>query len=169
MSGVIPPIFASSLLMFPVTLAQAGVPGMNWVNNQLNPDSWLYIVVFAVMNIFFCFFYTAITFQPVDTAENLKKQNAFIPGIRPGKATADYIDRVVTRITVGGALYVAAVCTVPTLLQTWYRVPFYFGGTSLMIVVGVALDTAQQVESHLITRHYEGLTGKSGSRIRGRK
>ena len=168
-SGVIPPIFASSLLMFPMTLAQAGVPGMNWINNQLNPDGWLYIVVFASMNIFFCFFYTAVTFQPVDVAENLKKQNSFIPGIRPGKATADYIDRVMTRITVGGALYVAAVCTVPTLLQTYFRVPFYFGGTSLMIVVGVALDTANQVESHMITRHYEGLMGPGGARVKGRK
>ena len=127
------------------------------------------LVVFAGLTIFFCFFYTAVTFQPVDVAENLKKQNAFIPQVRPGKATADYIDRVLTRITVGGAAYVAAVCTVPTLLQSEFQVPFYFGGTSLMIVVGVALDTAQQVESHLITRHYEGLTGPTGPRIRARR
>ena len=169
MSGVIPPIFTSSLLMFPVTLANLKVPGMTWLNNHIQTGNWVYLTIFAVMTIFFCFFYTAVTFQPVEVAENLKKQNAFIPGIRPGKATADYIDNVLTRITVGGALYVAAVCTVPTLLQSNYEVPFYLGGTSLMIVVGVALDTAQQVESHLITRHYEGLTGPTGSRIRGRK
>jgi len=169
MSGVIPPIFTSSLLMFPVTLANLKVPGMTWLNNHIQTGNWVYLTIFAVMTIFFCFFYTAVTFQPVEVAENLKKQNAFIPGIRPGKATADYIDNVLTRITVGGALYVAAVCTVPTLLQSNYEVPFYLGGTSLMIVVGVALDTAQQVDSHLITRHYEGLTGPTGSRIRGRK
>jgi len=169
MSGVIPPIFTSSLLMFPVTLANLEVPGMTWLNNHIQTGNWVYLTIFAVMTIFFCFFYTAVTFQPVEVAENLKKQNAFIPGIRPGKATADYIDNVLTRITVGGALYVAAVCTVPTLLQSNYEVPFYLGGTSLMIVVGVALDTAQQVESHLVTRHYEGLTGPTGSRIRGRK
>jgi len=169
MSGVIPPIFTSSLLMFPVTLANLEVPGMTWLNNHIQTGNWVYLTIFAVMTIFFCFFYTAVTFQPVEVAENLKKQNAFIPGIRPGKATADYIDNVLTRITVGGALYVAAVCTVPTLLQSNYEVPFYLGGTSLMIVVGVALDTAQQVDSHLITRHYEGLTGPTGSRIRGRK
>ena len=102
-------------------------------------------------------------------ADNLKKQNAFIPGVRPGKQTADYIDRVVTRVTVGGAIYVAAVCTVPDFLRAYFRVPFYFGGTSIMIVVGVALDTVQQIESHLITRHYEGLTGPKGPRIRGRR
>jgi len=169
MSGVIPPIFASSLLMFPMTLKNYNVPGMDWVNNQLIPGTWVYNVVYGVMIIFFCFFYTAVTFQPVDVADNLKKQNAFIPGMRPGKATADYIDRVVTRITVGGAMYVAAVCLVPGFMQSQWRVPFYLGGTSLMIVVGVALDTVQQIESHLITRHYEGLTGPGGPRIRGRK
>ena len=172
MSGVIPPIFTSSLLMFPLTLSNVGIPGMTWLSNQLQPNGasqWIYITVFAALTIFFCFFYTAVTFQPVDVAENLKKQGATIPPHRPGKATADYIDRVLTRITVGGSLYVAAVCTVPTLLQSGFSVPFYFGGTSLMIVVGVALDTAQQIESHLITRHYEGLTGPGGPRIRGRR
>ncbi|RLB56819.1 MAG: preprotein translocase subunit SecY [Deltaproteobacteria bacterium] len=169
MSGVIPPIFASSLMMFPVTLGTYNVPGMEWLQQQLVPGTWSYSTLFAAMIIFFCFFYTAVTFQPVDVAENLKKQNAFIPGIRPGKATADYIDRVVTRITFGGALYVAVVCTIPDLMQAGWRVPFYLGGTSLMIVVGVALDTVQQIESHLITRHYEGLTGPKGPRIRGRK
>jgi preprotein translocase subunit SecY len=169
MAGVIPPIFASSILMFPMTLANLNVPGMEWLQNQLDPGDWPYLVVFATMIIFFTFFYTAITVQPVDMAENLKKQNAFIPGIRPGKATAEYIDRVMTRLTTGGAIYLAAVCTVPTLLQVWWHVPFYLGGTSLIIVVGVALDFAQQVESHLITRHYEGLTGAGTGKIRARK
>ncbi len=169
MSGVIPPIFSSSLLMFPMTLDNLGVPGMGWLQAQLDPASWSYAVVFATLTIFFCFFYTAVTFQPVDVAENLKKQGAFIPGIRPGRETAEYIDRVVTRITVGGALYVAAVCTMPTLLIAKWQVPFYLGGTSLMIVVGVALDTAQQIEQHLVDRHYEGLTGARTPRIRSRQ
>lgn len=169
MSGVIPPIFASSLLMLPVTLANYKLPGMDWVQQRLMPGEWAYTVVFALMVIFFCFFYTAVTFQPVDVAENLKKQNAFIPGIRPGKATAEYIDRVVVRITAGGALYVALVCAVPDLMQSAWRVPFYFGGTSIMIVVGVALDTVQQIESHLITRQYEGLTGPAGAKLSGRR
>lgn len=168
-SGVIPPIFASSLLMFPMTLANMNVPGMEWLQQRLAFGGWTYVVVFASLIIFFCFFYTAVTFQPVEIAENLKKQGAFIPGIRPGRATAEHIDQVMTRITVGGALYVAAVCTVPTILHTHWRVPFSFGGTSLMIVVGVALDTVQQIESHLITHHYEGLTGPGGPRIRGRR
>jgi len=172
MAGVIPPIFTSSLLMMPMTLGNLGIPGMSTLNNWLSPvgpNQWIYLTVFAVMTIFFCFFYTSVTFQPVDVAENLKKQSAVIPQVRPGKATADYIDRVLTRITVAGAIYIAVVCTVPTLLQSAYSVPFYLGGTSLMIVVGVALDTAQQIESHLITRHYEGLTGSKGPRIRGRR
>ncbi len=169
MAGVIPPIFASSILMFPMTLANLNVPGMQWLQNQLDPSDWPYLVVFATMIVFFTFFYTSITIQPVDMAENLKKQNAFIPGIRPGKATAEYIDRVMTRLTTGGAIYLAAVCTVPTLLQVFWHVPFYLGGTSLIIVVGVALDFAQQVESHLITRHYEGLTGAGAGKIRARK
>jgi preprotein translocase subunit SecY len=168
-SGVIPPIFASSLLMFPATLANLSVPYADTVQNWLTPGTWIYGTVFVLLVIFFCYFYTAVTFQPVEVADNLKKQNAFIPGIRPGKATADYIDRVMSRITFGGALYVALVCTIPTILQSYFRVPFYFGGTSIMIVVGVALDTVQQIESHLITRHYEGLTGPKGPRIRGRR
>jgi len=169
MAGVIPPIFASSLLMFPNTLANFNVPGMDQLQTILNPGDWRYTVLFVVLVIFFAYFYTAVTFQPVEVADNLKKQNAFIPGVRPGKQTAEYIDRRVSRITFGGALYIAAVCTVPTLLQSYFHVPFYFGGTSIMIVVGVALDTVQQIESHLITRHYEGLTGPKGPRIRGRR
>lgn len=169
-SGVIPPIFASSLMMFPNTLANLKfIPGMAELSSWLVPGDWRYMVVYMTLIIFFCFFYTAITFQPVEVADNLKKQNAFIPGVRPGKQTADYIDRIMSRITVGGALYVAVVCAVPDLMRSWFHVPFYFGGTSIMIVVGVALDTVQQIESHLITRHYEGLTGPTGPRIRGRR
>lgn len=169
MSGVIAPIFASSLLLFPNTLQRLSLPGMQWMANALTPGSWAYLTVFVVMIVFFAFFYTSVTFQPVEVADNLKKQNAFIPGVRPGKSTADYIDRIAMRLTAAGALYVAFVCTVPSVLQTAFHVPFYFGGTSIMIVVGVALDTVQQVESYLITRHYEGLTGPSGPRIRARK
>jgi preprotein translocase subunit SecY len=142
---------------------------MERVQQVLTPGDWRWTLVYVTMIIFFTFFYTAIQFQPVQVADNLKKQNAFIPGIRPGKATADFIDTVMTRITVAGALYMAAVCTVPDFMQQAFRVPFYFGGTSIMIVVGVALDLVQQIESHLITRHYEGLTGPGGPRIRGRR
>lgn len=168
-SGVIPPIFASSLLMFPATLGNIGIPGMENIQQYLYPGQWHYNVLYVLLIIFFCYFYTAVTFQPVDVADNLKKQGAFVPGIRPGKKTAEYIDRVMTRITFGGAIYVAAVCVLPSFLQTKFHVPFYFGGTSLMIVVGVALDTVQQIESHLITRHYDGFTGPRGPRIKGRR
>jgi preprotein translocase subunit SecY len=119
--------------------------------------------------IFFCYFYTAVTFNPVDVADNLKKYGGYIPGIRPGKKTAEYIDRVLSRITMGGALYLSAVCVLPTILITRFDVPFFFGGTGLLIVVGVALDTVKQIESHLITRHYDGFSGGTGPRIRGRR
>jgi preprotein translocase subunit SecY len=166
-SGVIPPIFASTLLMFPNTVAN--FTGWNWLNNIFVYGNWQYNVIYAMLIVFFCYFYTAITFQPTDVADNLKKQGAFIPGIRPGKRTAEYIDKVLNRITFGGAMYVAAVCVLPSFLITKFHVPFYLGGTGLMIVVGVALDTAQQIESHLITRHYDGFTGPKGARIRGRR
>jgi preprotein translocase subunit SecY len=168
-AGVIPPIFASSLLMFPNTLANFNVPGMHKLQQIIQPGDWRYTVVYVSLIVFFAFFYTAIQFQPVQVADNLKKQNAFIPGIRPGKATADFIDNVMTRITFCGALYMALVCVIPDFLHRQFKVPFYFGGTSIMIVVGVALDLVQQIESHLITRHYEGLTGPGGPRIRGRR
>lgn len=168
-AGVIPPIFASSLLMFPTTLANLNVPGMSAVQNWLSPQTWQYEVVFIVLIVFFCYFYTSVTVQPDEMADNLKKQNAFIPGIRPGKATSTYIDHVLTRITAGGAIYVALVCTIPSLLQMWFKIPFYLGGTSVMIVVGTALDTVSFIEQHLISRHYEGLTGPGGVRIRGRR
>lgn len=170
-SGVIPPIFASSILMFPSTISNLfpGAEWVTWLNNALVPGGMLYNVLYVVLIIFFCFFYTAVTFNPVDVADNLKKSGGFIPGIRAGKATADYIDRVLSRITVGGAIYVAAVCVLPTLLQKHFSVPFYFGGTSLMIVVGVAMDTASQIEAHLISRSYEGFAGAYGPRVRGRR
>ncbi len=157
-SGVIPPIFASSLIMFPATLASffQNVPVMQSVASALRPGSFIYELIYVGFIFFFCYFYTAITFNPEDVAENMKKYGGYIPGIRPGKRTADYIDKVLTRITLGGALYVSAVCVLPSILMTKFNVPFYFGGTALLIVVGVAMDTVNQIESHLITRNYEG-------------
>ena len=168
-AGTIPPIFASSLLMFPATLANLRVPGMQYLEAIIQRGDWVFNTGYVLLIIFFCYFYTAVTFQAVDVADNLKKQQANIPGIRPGKQTAEYIDRVLTRITFGGAMYVAAVCVIPSIISQVFRVPFRFGGTSIMIVVGVALDTVSQIEAHLITRHYEGLTGPRGARIRGRR
>ncbi|HXX67763.1 MAG TPA: preprotein translocase subunit SecY [Polyangiaceae bacterium] len=170
-SGTIPPIFASSLLMFPATLANFKVPGMAQLQNMLQRGDWAFNTFYVLLIIFFCHFYTAVTFQPVDVADNLKKQQAFIPNVRQGKQTADYIDYVLTRITFGGSLYVAVVCVVPQIITQWFHVPFRWGGTSIMIVVGVALDTVNQIEAHLITRNYEGLSGGGArtSRIRVRK
>nr|HEX4315423.1 preprotein translocase subunit SecY [Kofleriaceae bacterium] len=168
-SGVIPPIFASSLLMFPQQLA--GMSGSRFAQEAaavLNRGDWRYNTIFTILNIFFTFFYTSVTFNPVDVADNLKKSGGFIPGIRPGKNTAQYIERVLTRITFAGALYLSVVCMIPALLQKYMQVPFSFGGTGLLIVVGVALDTVQQIQSHLITRNYEGFSGPKGPRIRGR-
>jgi len=168
-AGVIPPIFASSILLFPAQLA--GFVQSSWMQRAadvLNPGDWRYNALYIGLIIFFCYFYTAVTFNPVDIADNMKKYGGFIPGIRPGKKTAEYIDRVLTRLTFGGALYISAVCVLPTFMQQKFKVPFYFGGTSLLIVVGVALDTVQQIESHLITRNYENVTGPKGPRIRGR-
>jgi preprotein translocase subunit SecY len=168
-SGVIPPIFASSILLFPAQIANmVGSTWMQEVSGALQPNDWRYNVIYVLMIVFFTFFYTAVTFNPVDVADNLKKGGGFIPGIRPGKKTAEYIDRVLTRITCAGAVYLSVVCIIPALLQTRMAVPFYFGGTGLLIVVGVALDTVQQIESHLITRNYEGFAGPKGPRVRGR-
>jgi len=165
-AGVIPPIFASSILMFPATLASFFQVGfMDWVAKSLNPGNWVYEVVYVGLIFFFCYFYTAVTFNPVDVADNMKKYGGYIPGIRPGKKTAEFIDRVLTRITFGGAIYISAVCVLPTLLVAGFNVPFYFGGTALLIVVGVAMDTVSQIEAHLLTRHYEGFMRK---RMRGR-
>jgi preprotein translocase subunit SecY len=168
-AGVIPPIFASSILMFPQQIA--GFSKSEWMKeiaSALHPGDWRYNVLYVGLIVFFAYFYTAVTFNPVDVADNMRKYGGFIPGIRPGKATAAYIDRVLTRITFGGAIYISVICVLPTLLSGNMGVPFRFGGTGLMIVVGVALDTVQQIESHLITRNYEGFTGPKGPRIRGR-
>jgi preprotein translocase subunit SecY len=169
-TGVIPPIFASSILMFPATLSQF-VPGgyFEKVQDFFRMDAWFYNTAYVLLIIFFCYFYTAVTFNPVDVADNMKKYGGYIPGIRPGRKTAEYIDHVLSRITFGGALYLSAVCVLPTILVSSFNVPFYFGGTGLLIVVGVALDTVRQIESHLITRHYDGFTGSKGPRIRGRR
>jgi len=168
-AGVIPPIFASSLLMFPATLASIDVPGMQFLQQIINSGDWVFNTGFAVLIIFFCFFYTGVVFQPVDVAENLKKQQANIPGIRPGKSTAEFIDHVMQRITACGATYVAAICVIPAILGQMIRVPITFGGTTIMIVVGVALDTMQQIEGHLIKRSYEGLAGPGRGKVRGRR
>ncbi|GMV39236.1 MAG: protein translocase subunit SecY [Myxococcales bacterium] len=170
-AGVIPPIFASSILLFPATLGNI-LPDSSiviWIQNTLIPGNMLYNVIYVALIIFFCYFYTAVTFNPVDVADNMKKYGGFIPGIRAGKKTAEHIDRVLTRITFGGAVYISAVCVLPTFLQAELGVPFFFGGTGLLIVVGVALDTVQQIESHLITRNYEGFAGAKAPRVRGRK
>ncbi|MBA3538536.1 MAG: preprotein translocase subunit SecY [Deltaproteobacteria bacterium] len=168
-SGVIPPIFASSILMFPSQIAN--MSGSSWMQefaSVLHPADWRYNLIFTILVVFFAFFYTSVVFNPVDVADNLKKSGGFIPGIRPGKMTAAYIERVLSRITFAGALYLSMVCMIPALLQKYLSVPFNFGGTGLLIVVGVALDTVQQIESHLITRNYEGFAGPKGPRIRGR-
>jgi preprotein translocase subunit SecY len=172
-AGVIPPIFASSIIMFPATIAQF-VPNkaMQSIAGLLS-QGWVHTALYAGLIIFFAYFYTAVTFNPVDVADNMKKYGGFIPGIRPGKSTSDYIDRVLTRITLGGALYVATICILPELLIRQFGIPsslaYTFGGTSMLIVVGVGMDTLSQIESHLLTRHYEGFLGaKAGGRFRGR-
>ncbi|MBA3392682.1 MAG: preprotein translocase subunit SecY [Deltaproteobacteria bacterium] len=168
-SGVIPPIFASSILMFPAQIANMADAGwLQEFSSVLNPIDWRYNLIFTILVIFFAFFYTSVVFNPVDVADNLKKSGGFVPGIRPGKNTAQYIERVLSRITFAGAVYLSVVCMIPALLQKYMSVPFQFGGTGLLIVVGVALDTVQQIESHLITRNYEGFAGPKGPRIRGR-
>ena len=168
-SGVIPPIFASSIIMFPATVASfIDVPIMQAIADALKPGNVWYELLFIGFIFFFCYFYTAVTFNVVDVADNMKKQGGFIPGIRPGKRTADYIDKVLTRITLGGAIYVSAVCVLPSVLITQFDVPFYFGGTALLIVVGVSIDTISQIESHMLTRHYEGFLKKAGPSVRRR-
>ena len=168
-SGVIPPIFASSIIMFPATLASfITIPWMQRVASAMRPGNIVYELLYVGFIFFFCYFYTAVTFNPADVADNMKKQGGYIPGIRPGKRTADYIDRVLSRITLGGAIYVSAVCVLPSILITKFNVPFYFGGTALLIVVGVAIDTIQQIESHMLTRHYEGFLKKGGAKTKGR-
>lgn len=169
-AGVIPPIFASSIIMFPTTLAQfTSLEILQTISGMFNPGQPLYYLLYIAFIVFFCFFYTAVQFNPEDVAENMKKNGGYIPGIRPGKRTSEYIDKVLTRITCGGAVYVSAVCVLPTILTNRFDVPFYFGGTALLIVVGVAIDTISQIESHLITGNYDGFLGRSGAkRIKGR-
>jgi preprotein translocase subunit SecY len=167
-AGVIPPIFASSILLFPATIASfIKHPITRTISDALTPGRVGYEMLFVAFIIFFCYFYTAVTFNPVDVADNMKKYGGFVPGIRPGKKTAEYIDKILTRITLGGAIYVSVICVLPSILIARFNVPFYFGGTGLLIVVGVAMDTVQQVESHLITRHYEGFLKKG--QMKGRR
>jgi preprotein translocase subunit SecY len=169
MAGVIPPIFASSLILFPATLGSwfSNAEGMGWlrhVSQALSPGQPLYVGLYAVAIIFFCFFYTALIFNPKETADNLKKSGAFVPGVRPGKQTADYIDKVMTRLTLGGAIYITAVCLLPEFLTLNWHVPFYFGGTSLLIIVVVVMDFMAQIQAHLVSHQYEGLMKKSNLR-----
>jgi preprotein translocase subunit SecY len=173
-SGVIPPIFASSLLLLPATLASFNATGTSAasgilaeVTAYLAHGRPLYMLLYVALIVFFCFFYTAIVFNPVETADNLRKYGGFIPGIRPGKNTSDYLDYVLTRLTVVGAAYLSVVCILPEILISQYSVPFYFGGTSLLIVVSVTMDTVAQIHSHLLAHQYEGLIKKA--KLRGRR
>ena len=173
MAGVIPPIFASSIILFPSTLGSwfGRAEGMSWLSDiasTLSPGQPLYVMLYAVAIIFFCFFYTALVFNPKDTAENLKKSGAFIPGIRPGDQTARYIDSVMTRLTLAGAIYITGVCLLPEFLIVYWHVPFYFGGTSLLIIVVVVMDFMSQVQAHLMSHQYEGLLKKANLKGHGR-
>jgi preprotein translocase subunit SecY len=167
-AGVIPPIFASSLLMFPLTVRQFTdnpmVQGV--IDRFLNPGDWTYNIIYVTLIIFFCYFYTAIIINPVDVAENIKKSGGYIPGVRPGKNTAEHIDKVLSRLTFVGSIYISVICVLPVVLSTRMNIPFYFGGTALLIVVGVSLDTVGQIDAHMVSRHYEGFV--KGGRIRGR-
>ena len=176
MAGVIPPIFASSVLIFPTTIASyfQEYSWAQWMQATLVPGDWRYNIIYVALNIFFCYFYTAVQINPVDIADNLKRSGAYVPGIRPGKKTAEYIDEVMSRLTLAGAIYISAVCVLPFFLQDRMGVTFYFGGTSLLIVVSVGLDTVSQIENHLITRQYDDIgeavsnAGTAG-RIKGRE
>ena len=165
-AGVIPPIFASSILAFPATITGfiQGVPFFEWLSGHLTPTAFFYNFMYVMMIIFFCFFYTAIQFNPVKIADEMKKFGGYIPGIRPGQKTAEYINQVLTRITFGGALYLSAVCVLPVILFQLLNVPFFFGGTALLIVVGVGLDTVRQMEAFLLNRNYDGFMRKSKRR-----
>ncbi|MED5357840.1 MAG: preprotein translocase subunit SecY, partial [Pseudomonadota bacterium] len=170
-SGVIPPIFASSMLLLPFSVISfSGGRGPEWLTTasaMIGPGQPLFLILFVTLIVFFAFFYTAIVFNPEETADNLKRHGGFVPGIRPGKNTADYLDHVLTRLTVVGAAYLAIICIIPEWLRTEAAVPFYFGGTSLLIVVTVTMDTVAQVHAHLLAHQYEGLIKKS--RLRGRR
>ena len=167
-SGVIPPIFASSIIMFPATIAQfIDHPWMTTISANLTPATLIYSLVFIGAVFFFCYFYTAIIFNPVDVADNMKKHGGFVPGIRPGGRTSEYIDKILSRITFCGAIYLSLICVLPDYLIRYMNIPFYFGGTSLLIVVGVSMDTMQQIESHLHMRSYEGFMKKG--KLKGRR
>ncbi len=172
-AGVIPPIFASSLLLFPATIAQFVQTEQLQNLSGLLSFGWLHLGLYVGLIIFFTYFYTAVTFNPTDVAENVRKQGGFIPGIRPGQATAQYIDRILSRITLGGAIYLSLVCILPEILISQFGIPISlattFGGTALLIIVGVAMDTLSQIETHLMSRQYEGLMGQKGGRFRGRR
>ena len=168
MAGVIPPIFASSIIMFPATIANfINIPWIRDAAHKMTPGNWLYELFYVAFIVFFCYFYTAVTFNPSDVAENIKKHGGYIPGIRPGKETSEYLDKVLTKLTFSGAVYISIVCVLPSILIGKFNLPFYFGGTALLIAVGVGMDTVAQIESHLITRNYEGFM--KGVRIRGRR
>ena len=174
MSGVIPPIFASSLILFPATLGKwfGNSPAMSWladISSAMSPGQPLYVVCYAGLIIFFCFFYTALVFNSKETADQLKKSGAFIPGIRPGAQTATYIDKVLTRLTLAGAIYITAVCLLPEFLILYWHVPFYFGGTSLLIIVVVVMDFMAQVQAHLMSHQYESLMKKASFKGQGRQ
>jgi len=167
-AGVMPIIFAQSIIAFPGTLA-ALFPGndlMQGVYSAFSPGAFFYTMIYGMMIVFFTYFYTAIVFNPVDLADNMRKYGGFIPGIRPGKKTSEYIDRILTRITLPGSIFLAFVAILPDILYRQFQVPFYFGGTGLLIVVGVALDTLSQIESHLLMRHYDGFMSKGRLRSR---
>jgi preprotein translocase subunit SecY len=173
MAGVIPPIFASSIILFPATLGGwfGSTEGMGWLKDiasTLSPGQPIYVLLYALAIVFFCFFYTALMFNPKDTADNLKRSGAFIPGIRPGHNTAKYIDSVMSRLTLIGAIYITAVCLLPEFMIVYWNVPFYFGGTSLLIIVVVVMDFISQIQSHLMSHQYEGLMKKANLKGYGR-
>ncbi|MBI3994022.1 MAG: preprotein translocase subunit SecY, partial [Candidatus Lambdaproteobacteria bacterium] len=169
-AGVIPPIFASSILAFPATITGfIQIPWVQTVGRQLVPTAFLYNFFFVIMIFFFCYFYTAIQFNPVKIADEMKRFGGYIPGIRPGRKTAEYINQVLTRITFGGATYLSAVCVLPVILFNLMNVPFLFGGTSLLIVVGVGLDTVRQIEAFMLNRNYDGFMKKSKRRTSARQ
>ncbi len=173
MAGVIPPIFASSIILFPATLGGwfGSAEGMGWLKDlsaTLSPGQPVYVLMYALAIVFFCFFYTALMFNPKDTADNLKRSGAFIPGIRPGLQTAKYIDQVMSRLTLVGAMYITAVCLLPEFMIVYWNVPFYFGGTSLLIIVVVVMDFISQIQSHLMSHQYEGLMKKANLKGYGR-
>jgi preprotein translocase subunit SecY len=172
MSGVIPPIFASSLILFPATLLSwfGSAEGFIWLRDlagTLSPGQPIYVILYGALIVFFCFFYTALQYNPKETADNLKKSGAFVPGIRPGEQTARYLEKILTRLTLAGAIYVTLVCLLPEFLILRWNVPFYFGGTSLLIVVSVTMDTVAQIQGYLLAHQYEGLIKRS--KLRGRR